>query len=618
MAIAELNEAVERNCNLAKAYADRGGAFAAKGDLDRALSDYDRAISIEPRNIVALLGRGSVFEMTNRLGWAFIDYDDAVRFSPFNADAYAGRARVGSRRGDLDKAIVDCKTAIGLRQDDASLWRELGFVHEKAGATSSAILDYTEAINLLQSRIPPSPSSDLYKDRARVYLANNDFDKAIADYEFALSIHGDRDSKGHYDLGLAYARNRHDRAAEWEFNRAIRLDGKNAEAYYALGCIYLKRAQNGLGAKEPQTVAKPVQGVPFTFSPEDGPFESNPTKLDAPALKEAIKYFAQAAETKPDYAEAYYGLGIALRLANQLPEAVDNLARAIRLNPKDAAAVYRQKAYVCSQLGRYDEAIRDASEAIREARGGAVNYAIRAAAYVGSGDFDRAVDDFAEAIRQNPRDPGLHYNRGIAFLRKNDPDSAIDEFNAVIGIAQNDAGAFKQRGIAWARKIGLDFDPLKYVTAQNPKALADLDHAIELNRKLNRKDTESFYYRALVQLKWGQFRAAISDLDMAIALKGNDGEFHFNRGKAYFAAGNTDLAARKADLAAKDFRSAISDLERAFALDPKARYVPYSDLYLGIAYEWLGDRDKANDHSKKAEAAGLRSNEPPPTFVPAR
>ena len=267
LAIAELNEAVERNCNLAKAYADRGGAFAAKGDLDRALSDYDRAILIEPRNIVALLGRGSVFEMTNRLGWAFIDYDDAVRFSPFNADAYAGHARVGSRRGDLDKAIVDCKTAIGLRQDDASLWRELGFVHEKAGATSSAILDYTEAINLLQSRIPPSPSSDLYKDRARVYLANNDFDKAIADYEFALSIHGDRDSKGHYDLGLAYARNRHDRAAEWEFNRAIRLDGKNAEAYYALGCIYLKRAQNGLGAKEPQTVAKPVSGRPLYVQP---------------------------------------------------------------------------------------------------------------------------------------------------------------------------------------------------------------------------------------------------------------------------------------------------------------------------------------------------------------
>ena len=228
-----------------------------------------------------------------------------------------------------------------------------------------------------------------------------------------------------------------------------------------------------------------------------------------------------------------------------------NCPRRLTISPGRSASTRKtpppftaKKAYVCSQLGRYDEAIRDASEAIREARAVAVNYAIRAAAYVGSGDFDRAVDDFAEAIRQNPRDPGLHYNRGIAFLRKNDPDSAIDEFNAVIGIAQNDAGAFKQRGIAWARKIGLDFDPLKYVTAQNPKALADLDHAIELNRKLNRKDTESFYYRALVQLKWGQFRAAISDLDMAIALKGNDGEFHFNRGKAYFAAGNTDLAAQ--------------------------------------------------------------------------
>ena len=68
--------------NLAIAFANRGLAYKSKGQWDRAIADYDEAIRLNPDLAETFTNRGTAYYYKGQLGRALKDYDEAIRLKP--------------------------------------------------------------------------------------------------------------------------------------------------------------------------------------------------------------------------------------------------------------------------------------------------------------------------------------------------------------------------------------------------------------------------------------------------------------------------------------------------------------------------------------------------------
>jgi len=74
------------------------------------------------------------------------------------------------------------------------------------------------------------------------------------------------------------------------------------------------------------------------------------TRASLSTLRVFFESVGEALALRPDDAEGWYSLAVALQELGQVREAVDPLRRVLRLRPHDASAV-EQLASVCSYLG---------------------------------------------------------------------------------------------------------------------------------------------------------------------------------------------------------------------------------------------------------------------------
>src|SRR5229473_3019870 len=100
-AIADANEAIKINPNLAAAYGTRGAAHGNKGEDDQALADDSKAIELDPNNAPAYSNRGIT---RGNKG----DLDTAI------ADAYRFRSTAYGRKQNKEAALADYNKAIEM------------------------------------------------------------------------------------------------------------------------------------------------------------------------------------------------------------------------------------------------------------------------------------------------------------------------------------------------------------------------------------------------------------------------------------------------------------------------------------------------------------------------
>ena len=119
------------------------------------------------------------------------------------------------------------------------------------------------------------------------------------------------------------------------------------------------------------------------------------------------------------------------------------------------------------------------------------------------GQYEAAISDYTEAIRLKSDDAFAYNNRGNAKYRLKQYLAAIADYTEAIRLKYNYAGAYNNRGIA---KVELD---------QYFPAIADFDMAIRL--KLNYAD--AYNNRGIAKVELGQYFPAIADFDTVIRRK---------------------------------------------------------------------------------------------------
>ena len=153
-------------------------------------------------------------------------------------------------------------------------------------------------------------------------------------------------------------------------------------------------------------------------------------------LTEAIKAYNSALSNKPDYAEAYVNMGNALTDQKKLEKGIELYNKALSLMPDNAEA-YNNKGAALYELERLEEAI----EAYKNALSNKPDYA---EAYVNMGNaltdltdqekLEEAIELYNKALSLTPDDAVTYNNKGVTLQQQAKLNEAIEAYTKALSI----------------------------------------------------------------------------------------------------------------------------------------------------------------------------------------
>ncbi len=220
----------------------------------------------------------------------------------------------------------------------------------------------------------------------------------------------------------------------------------------------------------------------------------------------------QAVSLRPDHAEAYNNMAIALREQGRYEEALDNCRQALSIMPDNARA-HHIMGFVLQSLGRHSEAIESYSRAVQ------------------------LKPDFVEA----------HDHLGVALSAQDRCDEAIESYKQAIRLDPDYADAYNNLAITLGTQERLD------------EAVANYQQAIRLDPGL----ADAHYNLANILREQGQYAEAIAGYKRAIELRADHAEAYNNMSRALKECGEFSEAienCEKAIVLKPDFAEAYNNL----------------------------------------------------------
>jgi tetratricopeptide (TPR) repeat protein len=474
----------------AMAYQNRGAAHSRKTHYKAALADFDKSVELWPR-AKSYWARG--------VTRADIALDDMLFFADSGED--------------YDRIIADFTKAIEL---DGAFARSVNIYAGRADAyamkddADRAISDWNEAIS-----IEPGKAA-LYRRRASSYMAKKQYDAAIADYGKAMELEPGK-TDDYVERAQAYRWKEDKDRAIADFSKAIELNPKSSMAYGSRGHTYLAKGEIDLAIAD---FGKNIEIEPDNYMNYETRAKAHLKKNDRERAvadyRKALEILSRKIKESPDFADMYYGNRGEVHLA----------------------------------LEDYDSALVDFTKAMGKSPSW-LDFDRRARAHAAKGDFTQAVADYAKAVEvlePNEADLRPYRLRELGYARFNGgqfKEAAADLLKAIE--LQDDATAMLYRFLARAR-------------AGETTAAADLE------ANAGRLKTKAWPY-AVIELYLGR-RSPEATLDVATTDEQRC-EAHFYVGGWQMVKGDTTAASRAFKTAAqtcpKDltgYRSAHAELLR--------------------------------------------------------
>ncbi len=224
-------------------------------------------------------------------------------------------------------------------------------------------------------------------------------------------------------------------------------------------------------------------------------------------LNEALQYFDQAIQFKPDFAEAWYNKGNTLKDLNRYDEALLDYDRAIQLKP-DFAEAWSNKGLTFHNLKRYDEAFSHYDRAIQLKSDLAEAWSNKGSTFHDLKRYDEALSHYDRAIQLKPDLAEAWCNKGITLKNLKRYDEALSHYDRAIQLKPDFAEA-------WSNK-GSTFHDLK----RYDEALSHYDRAIQLKPDF----AEAWSNKGLTFHNLKRYDEAMQDYERCINL---DPDYHF-------------------------------------------------------------------------------------------
>jgi Tfp pilus assembly protein PilF len=221
-------------------------------------------------------------------------------------------------------------------------------------------------------------------------------DEAIAQFQQALKINP-RNAEANNNLGYVFYKMGRYQEAMVQFQQALQLDPRFAEAHFNLGTVLLQQGQWD------EATAHFQQALQINPNYEIARNNLGFVFLQTGRYQEAMVQFQQALQINPYDAGARFNLGFVLLRLGRADEAVVHYQRALQLNP-GSVNILTGLAWVLATAS--PAALRDGHKAVdlaeraNQTAGGEDPVILRtlAAAYAEDGRFDDAVRNAQNAL----------------------------------------------------------------------------------------------------------------------------------------------------------------------------------------------------------------------------
>ena len=184
---------------------------------------------------------------------------------------------------------------------------------------------------------------------------------------------------------------------------------------------------------------------------------------------DAIESYKQVLKIKPDYAEAYYNMGVALKSKGNPEAAIDSYKQALKIKPN------------------YAEAHNNMGNALTD-----------------KDDLEGAIDSYKQALKIKPNYAEAYYNMGNALKNKGNPEAAIDSYKQALKIKPDYAEAYYNMGVALTNKDDLEgaIDSYKQALKIKPDYIGVYSNTCEAYEKSNKlAELSEVISRAKAELK---------------------------------------------------------------------------------------------------------------------
>lgn len=281
---------------------------------------------------------------------------------------------------------------------------------------------------------------------------------------------------------------------------------------------------------------------------------------------------------------AYYGRAQAENSRAKYDDAIRDFSEAIRLNPKGMEA-YAGRGYAYQVKEEWDKALADYTEVLRSDQNAGWVYFNRGLIYLERKEWAKAVEDLSEAIRCEPQYSYAYFRRGSALAELGDLDGALASLDAAISLQPQLAEAYEARASVYRRRNepvrarSDELTAMQFAPRNLPSA------AVSPTYGANRAGAELLDAARMAEMA-GRYDEAIDLCDKALQNKLSPSllsNAYMTRGNAYSSKGDWDRALR--------------DYDEAIKIQP----INYDALTnRGNAYARKGQRDKSTQDYDEA------------------
>lgn len=584
-------------------------AASQKQELQTALRLLTEAVHDAPAVAAHYFARAQCYYRLHEYKLALFDFTMAIQIDDeptadrrrTTAMYYGARGQCFRQMGKLDDSIADFRKAKKLEPDSGTWFYELGVSFYDLGDKHRAIDMFTIALEGVASAVGAVSSGGkaggnttvrnlpkVIRTKALVYRGNTRRElgfatEAIAD--LLKAVEAEESASNHNLLGLAYFADGDYRAAAQSFQRATDLDGSSAMFVNNLGLANFQ-----LGRYE-ESLVNFREACNRDNDNASIYFNRGNAELALKDYSTALVDFTESLKRAADDENVYHSKGIVFQELRLVPAAIEQFKEALKINPN-----FRPSLFHLGLMHHVDGDLFASMECFAKVL--AMDRNDRRA-YEGIGlvycdllYFDLAVGAFTKALELAPQSGINRFYRGKSFLWLSRYEEAVADFDAALAHGCTDAQVYNCRALA-----------LKHMS-QYPRAIADLTHAIELDRQASASASSSsasngtsasieyWYNRALCYLDVGEHHRAVEDLTKAIASDVGESRLYYLRGKAQYAL--------------KRYEDTITDLRKALELEPNATDSHECHYLCGIA---LANLDRHADALEFfTQAVSLRPN----------
>uniref|UniRef100_A0A2K5IEI1 Uncharacterized protein n=1 Tax=Colobus angolensis palliatus TaxID=336983 RepID=A0A2K5IEI1_COLAP len=597
------------------AYCRRGAIYRKLGKLQSAMNDLQRVMLLEPLFLNAYWHRHLIYLFQDKINEALDDLNYIHKYNKNNTEAYLSKAEIYREKKDITMAILNYTQAIKCRPTDADIYFRRGEMYEIANKVL-AIDDFSKCILYDPKR------TDALLKRGLFYYENENWFAAIEDFTALLNI-DPQNSQARTYRGIAYVKRKFYKEATQDFSAAIHLDPNNWLALYYRGCLF--RKSNPFRALQDYSVSALIndgyenlgcflhRGIVYAhlklwllaICDFEAVISLERTTtlayvniglihlLHLDNYTEAIWQFSEAIRIDPLCIQSYLCRAETYFKLHKLKKAVNELSRAIHLQPDGIQLYIRRGQYLlmmkCYDLAKFtiyqvaemdkglielspiqqaliysfcenhDKAI-EVLDGISWNRPEMTMYALLAKVQMKAKRTKEAVKMLKKAldvISRSDKGPNTTaisadclYNLGLCYMEEGNLQMAFDSFTKAVKANPDFAESFYQRGLCKVKlhkdSSILDFNraitlnPKHYqaylsrvafygLKGRYSKAILNCNKAI----KIYPESVRAYLYRGVLKYYNKTYKLAITDLTTAISMDKNSYIAFYNRALCY-------------------------------------------------------------------------------------